>query len=86
MCVTLLVNVCADRIPFSAMQRFQSIILHQTVDLVLIICVSARFSLPYGMVIAVASLDSVVLYDTQSNIPIGFLSNMHYASLTDIAW
>ncbi|XP_028399903.1 chromatin assembly factor 1 subunit B-like [Dendronephthya gigantea] len=42
--------------------------------------------LPYRTVIAVASLDSVVLYDTQRTLPFGFLSNMHYASLTDIAW
>ena len=44
------------------------------------------FKLPYRMVIAIASLDSVVLYDTQRALPFGFLSNMHYASLTDIAW
>ncbi|XP_028399904.1 chromatin assembly factor 1 subunit B-like [Dendronephthya gigantea] len=44
------------------------------------------FKLPYRTVIAVASLDSVVLYDTQRTLPFGFLSNMHYASLTDIAW
>ncbi|XP_065649687.1 chromatin assembly factor 1 subunit B isoform X2 [Hydra vulgaris] len=42
--------------------------------------------LPYRMVFAVASLDSVTFYDTQHQYPIGFCANMHYASLTDLAW
>ena len=42
--------------------------------------------LPYRMCYAVATLDSVVFYDTQHQYPFGFVSNVHYASLTDMTW
>ena len=38
------------------------------------------------MVFAVATLDSVLLYDTQQAAPFAFVSNIHYAALTDITW
>ncbi|KTW27421.1 hypothetical protein T552_02399 [Pneumocystis carinii B80] len=44
------------------------------------------FSLDYRMVYAVATQDTIVLYDTQHVNPIGMLSNFHYATLTDLAW
>ena len=43
-------------------------------------------SLQYRMVYAVASLDSVLLYDTQHRAPFGFVSNIHYAGITDLTW
>ena len=43
-------------------------------------------SLQYRMVYAVASLDSVLLYDTQHHAPFGFVSNIHYAGITDLTW
>ena len=43
-------------------------------------------NLPYRMVIAVATQDSVVLYDTQHQGAIAEISNIHYATITDIAW
>ena len=43
-------------------------------------------SLQYRMVYAVASLDSVLLYDTQHRAPFGFISNIHYAGITDLTW
>ncbi|XP_003508028.1 chromatin assembly factor 1 subunit B isoform X3 [Cricetulus griseus] len=43
-------------------------------------------SLPYRMVFAVASEDSVVLYDTQQPFPFGYVSNIHYHTLSDISW
>ena len=43
-------------------------------------------SLQYRMVYAVASLDSVLLYDTQHRAPFGYISNIHYAGITDLAW
>ncbi|KAI3438192.1 hypothetical protein D9Q98_000629 [Chlorella vulgaris] len=42
--------------------------------------------LPYKMVLAVATLDSVVLYDTQSTVPLAVLGHLHYDSITDLAW
>ena len=38
------------------------------------------------MVYAVASQNAIVLYDTQSTCPFGYISNVHYASLTDLTW
>ncbi|KAM0751309.1 WD40 repeat-like protein [Meredithblackwellia eburnea MCA 4105] len=44
------------------------------------------FDLPYRMVYAVATLDSVILYDTQQAGPICMFSNLHYAPFTDLSW
>lgn len=42
--------------------------------------------LPYKIVYAVATLDSIVLYDTSSSLPIAAFSQIHFDSITDIAW
>lgn len=44
--------------------------------------------LSYRYIYAVATLDSVTIYSTQKSHtrPIAYLSNLHYAPLTDIAW
>ena len=42
--------------------------------------------LPYKMVFAVATLDSVVLYDTTSVLPLAVLGQLHYESITEMAW
>lgn len=34
----------------------------------------------------VATLDSVVLYDTQSPLPLAVLGHLHYDAITDLAW
>jgi len=44
------------------------------------------FSLPYRMVYAVATQDAVLVYDTQQTIPLCVVSNLHYATFTDLAW
>ncbi|CAL8268406.1 unnamed protein product [Lota lota] len=44
------------------------------------------FELPYRMVLAVASEDSVYLYDTQQTLPFGLVSNIHYHTLSDLTW
>lgn len=44
------------------------------------------FSLPYRVVYAVATQDAVSIYDTQQLTPIAVLSNLHYATFTDLAW
>ncbi len=33
-----------------------------------------------------ATLDSVVLYNTQSALPLAVLGHLHYDSITDLAW
>jgi chromatin assembly factor 1 subunit B len=44
------------------------------------------FSLPYRMVYAVATQDSVLLYDTQQQTPLCIVSNLHCATFTDLTW
>lgn len=44
------------------------------------------FALPYRMVYAVATQDSVFLYDTQQYTPICVVSNLHCATFTDLTW
>lgn len=42
--------------------------------------------LPYRYVYAIATQDSVYLYDTQQSLPLAFLSQLHYSTFTDLAW
>jgi chromatin assembly factor 1 subunit B len=44
------------------------------------------FSLPYRMIYAVATQDSVLLYDTQQQTPLCVVSNLHCATFTDLTW
>ncbi|QRV84789.1 WD repeat-containing protein [Ceratobasidium sp. AG-Ba] len=44
------------------------------------------FALPYRMLFAVATQDTVMIYDTQQAGPICMFSNLHYSSFTDMAW
>ena len=44
------------------------------------------FSLPYRIVYAVATQDSVLVYDTQQQTPLIVVSNLHYATFTDLTW
>lgn len=47
---------------------------------------SSGFALPYRLVFAVATLDSLIIYDTQRSGPIIIFAGIHYAAITDIAW
>ncbi|OVA00290.1 WD40 repeat [Macleaya cordata] len=44
------------------------------------------FKLPYRFIFAVATLNSLYIYDTESVPPIAVLAGLHYAAITDIAW
>lgn len=44
------------------------------------------FSLPYRMLYAVATEDSVLMYDTQQQTPLCVVSNLHCATFTDLTW
>lgn len=35
---------------------------------------------------AIATQDSVYLYDTQQALPLAYLSQLHYSTFTDLAW
>ncbi|KAL1957622.1 hypothetical protein VTO42DRAFT_5733 [Malbranchea cinnamomea] len=47
---------------------------------------SPAFSLPYRIVYAVATQDAVLVYDTQQQTPLCIVSNLHYATFTDLTW
>ena len=47
---------------------------------------ASLFDLPYRMVYAVATLDTVYLYDTQQSGPICMFGNIHLLPFTDLAW
>ncbi|KAM3708650.1 hypothetical protein ACB098_02G113200 [Castanea mollissima] len=47
---------------------------------------AAIFKLPYRLIFAVATLNSLYIYDTESVPPIAILAGLHYAAITDIAW
>jgi len=47
---------------------------------------STLFCLPYRMVYAAASEDTVLIYDTQQTLPVGLLKNIHYHQISDLSW
>lgn len=47
---------------------------------------SSAFVLPYRIVYAVATQDSVLVYDTQQQLPLCIVSNLHFATFTDLSW
>ncbi|KDQ18379.1 hypothetical protein BOTBODRAFT_154299 [Botryobasidium botryosum FD-172 SS1] len=48
--------------------------------------VGSVFALPYRMLFAVATQDTVLIYDTQQAGPICLFTNLHYTSFTDVSW
>ncbi len=44
------------------------------------------FGLPYRIVYAVATQDAVYVYDTQQQKPLCVVSNLHFATFTDLTW
>ncbi|KAK9055965.1 hypothetical protein SSX86_027052 [Deinandra increscens subsp. villosa] len=47
---------------------------------------TSSFKLPYRLIFAVATLNSLYVYDTEGVEPIAVLAGLHYAAITDIAW
>ena len=47
---------------------------------------ASAFALPYRMVYAVATQDAVLVYDTQQQTPLCVVSNLHYATFSDLSW
>ncbi|CAI6336928.1 unnamed protein product [Periconia digitata] len=46
----------------------------------------SAFALPYRMVYAVATQDAIHVYDTQQQKPLCIVSNLHFATFTDLTW
>ncbi|KAK9670581.1 hypothetical protein RND81_13G211100 [Saponaria officinalis] len=44
------------------------------------------FKLPYRLIFAVATLNSLYIYDTECVAPLAVLAGLHYAAITDVAW
>ena len=47
---------------------------------------ASTLALPYRMIYAVATQDAILVYDTQQQAPICVVSNLHYATFTDLTW
>ncbi|KAF2731042.1 WD40 repeat-like protein [Polyplosphaeria fusca] len=47
---------------------------------------TSAFALPYRMVYAVATQDAIHIYDTQQTKPLCIVSNLHFATFTDVTW
>ena len=48
--------------------------------------IPAMIDLPHRVVFAVATTDSVLIYSTDSIVPLAIVSNIHYAPINDMAW
>lgn len=44
------------------------------------------FDLPFRVLFAVCTVDTVAVYDSSSDQPIAFVGGLHYAAITDAAW
>ncbi|CAG0892297.1 unnamed protein product [Darwinula stevensoni] len=44
------------------------------------------YDLPYNVVVAVITQDSLLIYNTEQETPVALISNIHYTRLTDCAW
>lgn len=44
------------------------------------------FKLPHKMIFAIATQDSIIIYDTAKMAPLGYASNLHYSTITDLVW
>jgi chromatin assembly factor 1 subunit B len=49
-------------------------------------CPAPFDQLPYKMVFAIATLDSVIIYDTTSVLPVAVMGQLHYDTITEMAW
>ena len=47
---------------------------------------SSVFALPYRMLYAVATMDTITIYDTQQAGPVCMLTKLHYDEFTDMSW
>lgn len=47
---------------------------------------NSTFALPYRLVYAVATQDAVLVYDTQQQTPLCVVTNLHFATFTDLSW
>lgn len=50
------------------------------------IATASVFTLPYRMLYAVATMDTVTIYDTQQAGPVCLLTKLHYDEFTDMSW
>ena len=48
--------------------------------------VGPSIDLPFRVLFAVCTTDTVTVYDTSSDTPVAFVGGLHYAAITDAAW
>jgi chromatin assembly factor 1 subunit B len=44
------------------------------------------FALPYRMLFAIATMDTITIHDTQQAGPVCMFTKLHYDEFTDMAW
>lgn len=44
------------------------------------------FSIPYRYIFAIATEDSVCIYDTQNLLPFSYVTGIHYSTISDLSW
>lgn len=44
------------------------------------------WEMPYRIIFAIATSRSIIIYDSQQSLPIGYISQIHLARLTDLVW
>lgn len=47
---------------------------------------SKFIDLPYKLIFAIATSNELLIFDTENNVPISVIGNMHYTPLTDLKW
>ncbi|SMN20500.1 similar to Saccharomyces cerevisiae YML102W CAC2 Component of the chromatin assembly complex (with Rlf2p and Msi1p) that assembles newly synthesized histones onto recently replicated DNA [Maudiozyma saulgeensis] len=47
---------------------------------------SQFIDLPYKLIFAIATSNELLIFDTENNVPISVVGNMHYTPLTDLNW
>ncbi|XP_042066681.1 chromatin assembly factor 1 subunit FAS2-like isoform X4 [Salvia splendens] len=81
---TCMIHLCCSLFgPKSPSTAFELILSH---SLSLSLWSASAFNLPYRLIFAVATLNSLYIYDTESIQPIVIVAGVHYAAITDIAW
>lgn len=46
----------------------------------------SMLDIPYAVIFAIATTDTVMVYSTESLQPLAIIGNIHYAGLTDLSW
>ncbi|KAH3727980.1 hypothetical protein DPMN_053926, partial [Dreissena polymorpha] len=84
--VTIAARCCPTKFQLRTLTSFCHIDEEQKENLNELGMLESLFFLPYRLVFAVATEDSILMYDTQQPQPFGCITNVHYHQLSDLTW